>query len=169
MCPLSVNLDGNAVEKIKRKGLDAIKARAEELQKYDINADMFLAFELLEHLPNPVEFLHRLSEGTECKALVVTVPYIAQSRVGLHHIRRNFAKEVFAENTHISEWSPEDWNLIFAHSGWKILFTRKYLQYPRFGIFRFMKERWKKIDFEGSYGAILVRDTSWSRLYKDWE
>ena len=42
---LSVNLDVNAVKKIKQKGLDAIHARAEELEKFNINADLFLSFQ----------------------------------------------------------------------------------------------------------------------------
>src|SRR3972149_4816783 len=36
---LSVNLDKKAVEKIRKKGLEAINARAEDLSAYDIDAD----------------------------------------------------------------------------------------------------------------------------------
>jgi len=85
---ISVNLDEGAVKRIKEKGLEAICVRAEELtEKYSINADIFLCFEMLEHLMNPAEFLHKLSTKTDCKLFVVTVPYLKSSRVGLHHIR----------------------------------------------------------------------------------
>ena len=73
---LSVNLDPKAVEKIKKKGLHAIKARAEELQDYNINADIFLCFETLEHLMSPCQFLHQLSIRTQAKYLIFTVPYL---------------------------------------------------------------------------------------------
>lgn len=164
---LSVNLDAEAVEKIREKGMEAVHARAEELDAYSIRADLFLSFEMLEHLSDPIRFLHDLAQA-ECRGFVLTVPYMAKSRVGLHHLRRGQRREVFAENTHIFELSPEDWRLIFQHSGWKILYERIYLQYPRTGVWRVAKPLWRRTDFEGFYGAILVRDHSWSRLYRDW-
>lgn len=165
---LSVNLDEKAVEKIKSKGLNALCARAEDLESYDISADLFLSFEMIEHLFNPIDFLHSMAEKTSCKAFVVTVPYLATSRVGLHHIRQNNKKPVEAENTHIFELSPYDWRLIFKHSGWAIKYDRIYLQYPKRSWLRITKNIWKKNDFEGFYGAILTRDNTWSKLYKSW-
>lgn len=165
---LSVNLDSNAVKRIKNKGLDAICARAEDLTSLSVKADIFLSFEMLEHLVNPCEFLQSLSE-TNCKAFVVTVPYVACSRVGLHHIRQNRKGRVNPENTHIFELSPEDWRLIFKHSGWAIQSDKIYLQYPRKLPLRFIWRRyWKRFDYEGFYGAILKPDKSWSNLYEGW-
>lgn len=166
---LSVNIDINAVRKIQAKGLAAIHSRAEALKQEDIPADLFLSFEMLEHLNNPLNFLHDLSSQTDCKGFVVTVPYVAQSRVGLHHLRRkDRVHHVSAENTHIFELSPKDWRLLFMHSGWKIKHEQIYLQYPHNHLLGFTKPLWKKLDFEGFYGAILVRDDSWSKLYGDW-
>jgi hypothetical protein len=164
---LSVNLDAEAVEKIRAKGMEAVHARAEELGTYSIHADLFLSFEMLEHLSDPLRFLHDLSR-TECRGFVLTVPYLAASRVGLHHLREGQQREVFAENTHIFELSPEDWRLIFRHSGWEVSYDRVYLQYPQKGVWRVMKGVWRKTDFEGFYGAVLTRDDAWSRLYRDW-
>lgn len=165
---LSVNLDENAVNKIRAKGLDAILARAEDLKQHSINADIFLSFEMLEHLINPLEFLHNLSENTNSDFLVITVPYIKESRVALHHIRNNTKKIFTAENTHIFEFSPEDWNLIFKHSGWKVVEEKIYYQYPKRGIWKFTRHLWKLYDYEGFYGVVLKRDNTWSSLYKDW-
>jgi len=163
---LSVNLDETAVDKIKSMGLEAICCRAEELTEYSIDADIFLSFEMLEHLMNPSKFLKDLSDKTACKRLVVTVPYISNSRVGLHHIRGGDKnKKCTPENTHIFELSPLDWKLIFMHSGWKILSEKIYLQYPKKGLLHLMKGYWKKNDFEGFYGAVLMRDHSWSQMY----
>jgi 2-polyprenyl-3-methyl-5-hydroxy-6-metoxy-1,4-benzoquinol methylase len=147
--------------------MEAIHARAENLDDYSVHADIFLSFEMLEHLFDPVQFLHKLSE-TGCRALVVTIPYLAQSRVGLHHIRHLQYRNVSAENTHIFELSPEDWRLIFLHSGWQIHYDNIYLQYPSNGLWRLTKTLWKNADFEGFYGAVLVKENDWSRLYKDW-
>ncbi len=166
---LSVNIDENAVNKIKSMGLEAIYCRAEELQKYSIDADIFLSFEMLEHLMNPIAFLKDLSDKTTCKRLVVTVPYLSSSRVGLHHIRNSDKnKKCTPENTHIFELSPSDWKLLFTHSGWSIVSDKVYLQYPNKGLLRLMKGYWKKNDFEGFYGAVLMRDHSWSQLYNGW-
>lgn len=165
---LSVNLDAQAVEKIKQKGLEAVNARAEDLHKYNIDADIFLCFETLEHLMNPCHFLHDLSTKTTAKYMIITVPYLQNSRVGLHHIRGGGGKEVYAENTHIFELSPEDWKLLVRHSGWSIAQERIYLQYPKRGLFRFTKALWRQFDFEGFYGMILTKDDTWSSRYMDW-
>ena len=165
---LSVNLDGEAVEKIKQKGFDAVNARAEDLHKYNIDADIFLCFETLEHLMNPCHFLHELSTKTNAKYMVITVPYLKNSRVGLHHIRGGGLRNVYAENTHIFELSPNDWKLLARHSGWNIAQERIYRQYPKRGLFWITKALWKRFDFEGFYGMILIKDDSWSSKYMDW-
>lgn len=166
---LSINMDSEAVRRIKQKGLEAICARAEDLAVLSIEADIFLSFEMLEHLMNPFAFLQGLSEKTNCRAFVVTIPYLAHSRVGLHHIRHNQKRNVNTENTHIFELSPEDWRLIFKHSGWAIQAEKIYLQYPKRSPFRFFwKSYWRRYDFEGFYGAILKPDKLWSDLYSGW-
>jgi 2-polyprenyl-3-methyl-5-hydroxy-6-metoxy-1,4-benzoquinol methylase len=165
---LSVNLDGEAVEKIKQKGLDAVNARAEDLHKYNIDADIFLCFEMLEHLMNPCHFLHELSAKTNAKYMVITVPYLQNSRVGLHHIRRGGVRDVYAENTHIFELSPKDWKLLVRHSGWNVAQERIYLQYPKRGFLWITKALWRRFDFEGFYGMILTKDNTWSSKYMDW-
>jgi len=166
---LSVNLDAQAVEKIKQKGLEAVNARAEDLHKYNIDADIFLCFQTLEHLMNPCHFLHELSTKTNAKYMVITVPYLKNSRVGLHHIRRERdLKSVYAENTHIFELSPEDWKLLVKHSGWNIAQERIYLQYPQKGLLWLTNPVWKRFDFEGFYGMILTKDDTWSSRYMNW-
>ncbi|MCX5696359.1 MAG: hypothetical protein NTU54_00045 [Candidatus Omnitrophica bacterium] len=165
---LSVNLDQKAVDRIKARGLEAIKARAEELDKYNIHPDLFLCFETLEHLFDPVRFLYELSNKTDARFLIVTVPYLRQSRVGLDHIRENRYENVIAENTHIYELCPGDWKLIMRQSGWDIVYEQIYSQHPHKGILKFTKYLWKKYDYEGFYGAILKRDHTWSSKYADW-
>lgn len=165
---LSVNLDAQAVEKIQQKGLEAVNARAEDLHNYNINADIFLCFQTLEHLMNPCHFLHELSTKTNAKYMVITVPYLKNSRVGLDHIREGGVRNVYAENTHIFELSPKDWKLLVRHSGWDIAQERIYLQYPKTGFLRITKALWRHLDFEGFYGMILVKDNTWSSQYMDW-
>ncbi len=165
---LSVNLDKDAVERIKRKGLTAIQARAEDLEQYNISADIFTSFEMLEHLSDPVGFLHKIAQKTDCKYFVITVPYLAKSRVGLHHIRHGRAEKISAEKTHVFELSPSDWKLIFRHSGWSVTVERIYYQYPRRSWIRILKPIWRHYDFEGFFGVILKKDSTWSNLYQDW-
>lgn len=168
ICSLSINIDSEAVRRIKEKGMKAICARAEDLAALSIEADIFLSFQMLEHLTDPVRFLHSLSE-INCKAFVVTIPYLACSRVGLHHIRQNEKRDTNPETTHIFELSPEDWRLIFKHSGWAIQAEKVYWQYPRKSPLRFLlRKYWKWCDYEGFYGAILTPDKSWSSLYDGW-
>lgn len=164
---LSVNLDPFAVDKISSKGIRAILCRAEDLyENYNIKADLIFSFEMLEHLYDPISFLNILSEKSVSEYFVLTVPYLSQSRIGLDHIRHRQKRVVCPENTHIFELSPNDWKLIFQHAGWKIVNEAIYRQYPYWSVWRLLKPLWKKLDFEGFYGAILKRDRTWAELYQ---
>lgn len=165
----SVNMDVEAVEKIRGMGLDVILGRAEEV-KYPLHTQIFMLFALLEHMANPSDFLYKLSQELNCRALIISVPYLRQSRVGLRHIRLGRKVEVCAENTHIYEISPADWRLIFMHSGWSVYYDQVFYQYPRgIPIISWLLRRfWRRNDFEGFYGAVLIPDDTWSKLYTDW-
>mgnify|MGYP001239558891 FL=1 len=165
---LSVNLDPEAIKKIKKKGLEAIHARAEDLKKYNVEPDLFLSFQTVEHLNSPVTFLKSITQNTSCNYFLITVPFLSESRVGLEHIRNNIKDSVHAENIHIFELCPEDWKLIFRHTGWQILKENIYRQYPKKHPLRLLKKSWAKYDFEGFYGVILKKDLSWTERYIDW-
>lgn len=166
---VSINFDEDAVDKIKRQGLKALCVRAEELvKKYSIDADVFLSFEMLEHLLSPIDFLKNLSANTSCELFVVTVPFLRKSRVGLHSIRNGNSAILNAERTHIFELSPQDWKLIFKFTGWHVVFEKIYLQYPKKHWLMITKPYWENFDFEGFYGLILRKDNSYSSKYADW-
>jgi 2-polyprenyl-3-methyl-5-hydroxy-6-metoxy-1,4-benzoquinol methylase len=164
---LSVNVDKEAVRRIRESGLEAVQSRAEDLHSLGVKAGIFISFEMLEHLPNPIQFLKNLSYHTSCQALIITVPYVLRSRIGLYQIRKNLRKAHNPENTHIFELCPDDWRLLFRHAGWAIKSERVYLQYPRHSVLRLMKVVWRKVDFEGFWGAVLTREHTWSDLYFD--
>ncbi len=175
MDTLSVNLDKKAVDRVKGKGMNAIQCRAEELHKHPSftskSIDIFLSFEMVEHLMDPLNFMHTMAIESECKYFVVTVPYLYRSRVGLHHVRadKDLLPDYFvAENTHIFELSPDDWDLVFKFSGWKIVKSIRYTQYPKRNILSLMRWGWRRADFDGFYGVILEKDDTYSKRYKDW-
>ena len=68
----------------------------------------------------------------------------------------------------IFELKPSDWELIFKHTGWEINYKNIFLQYPKKNPLRLLKSSWKKYDFEGFYGAILKRNSTWTDKYLDW-
>jgi 2-polyprenyl-3-methyl-5-hydroxy-6-metoxy-1,4-benzoquinol methylase len=173
---ISVNLDPAAVKKIRDKGFEAIESRAELLHEHpDFNgsADIFLSYEMVEHLLDPTSFLHAMSTKSKCDYFVVTVPYLHRSRIGLHQVRhldKQQDRAFNAETTHIFELSPDDWDLIFRFSGWKIVKSVRYTQYPKnilnpLSVLRYL---WRKLDFDGFYGVILEKDDSISKRYQDW-
>lgn len=166
---LSINIDSEAIKKIRLNGLEAYQSRAEDYARHYVDANILLSFAVLEHLINPCGYLHDLSENTNCKAYVITVPYMARSKMGLSYIRKNQERKTNAENTHIFELSPDDWHLLFQYSGWGVLRERIYYQYPRKSILSMiLKNFWRRNDFEGFYGVILKPDNTWSKLYADW-
>jgi len=105
---VGVNLDPRAIKKITARGQKAILCRAEELDLGDKSVDLFTSFEMVEHLHNPAIFFKRLAKRPGCEKLVITVPYLKQSRVGLYHARRDSSKDIYAEDEHIFELSPQD-------------------------------------------------------------
>lgn len=165
---LSVNLDNTAVEKIRNVGLEAICCRAEDLTQVGIYADIFFCFETLEHLTDPIRFLYSISKNRYAKYLVITVPYVRKSRIGLCHIRKKIKKQTSAEDTHIFELCPDDWNLVAAHSGWNLIRKKIFLNYPKWHPLWITKILWRRFDFEGFYGMVLTPNSTWSSLYRDW-
>lgn len=164
---LSVNLDPVAVRKIKDRGLPAVLCRAEDLhQNLGVHPSLCISLEMLEHLSDPTGFLDSLSRSEVCNWLVITVPYMRRSRVGLHHIRLGLSKPFYPENTHIYELAPADWQLLFKHAGWRVVSQRVYCQYPRWRLWRVMQPVWRRYDFEGYFGVVLQRDRSWANWYR---
>ena len=165
---LSVNLDPTAVEKIKKKGLNAIHCRAEDIEKHNINPDIFISFQTIEHLNSPITFMRSIAQKSSCNFYLITVPYVSSSRIGLEHIRGNFENPIIAENIHIFELSPNDWKLLFKHSGWEPIEEKIFLQYPKKKPLRILKKSWAKYDFEGFYGILLKKNNYWTDKYLDW-
>lgn len=162
---LSVNVDAEAVAKIKARGLEAVHASAEEVERYDIKPDVLLCFETLEHLPDPSNFLSRLAKVTSARTFALTVPYVRRSRVGLRYIRRGLPEVAGPETTHIFELSPADWRPLFMFSGWRVVAERVFKLYPRIHPMVVTRPLWQAVDFEGFYGAILSPDETWREQY----
>lgn len=168
---VSVNLDPGAIEKIRKRGFKAILCRAEELNLGDQHVDFFTSFQMVEHLHNPAIFFRRLAKRSKTDKMIVTVPYLKDSRVGLYWIRYNKKIKVTAEEEHIFELSPQDWTLLLLHAGWQVIHSQIHYQYPqRWPAISFiLKLFWKYSDYEGFWGVILEKDTTLSDLYQDWE
>ena len=169
---LSVNLDPVAVSKMKIKGLNAIECRAENLTEHpEFNGDsvdLFLAFETLEHIFDPISFLRSISLSKGNPYFVITVPYLKKSRVGLHQIRRNEVKDIYAENTHIFELCPEDWKLLFQLAGWEVVHEEVYRMFPKRNPLVLTSFVWKKLAFDGFFGCILRKSEKFSSTYRSW-
>jgi hypothetical protein len=168
---IGVNLDQLAVDRIKSKGGEAILCRAEELTLAGIRPDLFLSFETLEHLFDPIRFLNKLARSGSAEWLLFTVPWARVSRFGGTHLRQSMpsARQRFsAEQVHVWELSPEDWGLLAHFSGWKPVWTRIYRQYPRFSLLRVAQPLWSRLDHEGFIGLLCRRDLGLADSYADW-
>jgi len=168
---LSINLDPKAIKKIRSKGVKALLCRAEELDLGKKKIDLFTSFEMVEHLHNPAIFFRRLAKKINGDKIVVTLPYRRKSRVGLHYLRNKSKKKVGAGTVHIFELCPGDWANLMLHSGWRIVYSKIYYQYPRKWLLlsKMFAKYWEKTDYEGFWGAILEKDLTYSELYLDWE
>ena len=168
---VSVNLDEVAVEKVRAKGGESILSRAEDLDLAGLRPDLFLSFQTLEHLTDPVRFLHGLAIKGAADWMVLTVPYRRASRFGGGHLRlpeSELPEKLTAEDVHIYEFSPEDWALLARFAGWRPEHATLYRQYPPRLPLRLTAPLWRALDFEGFFGMILARDLSLARRYVDW-
>ena len=169
---ISVNLEKEAIERIRKRGIKAIRCRAEDINNLpefsNLKVDIFSSLEMLEHLENPIGFLKDMAKKAECEKFVITVPLVLnKSRIGLHQIRNWGSNQAFnPETTHLFELCPDDWDLLFKFTGWKITKRVKYTQYPKKSLFTFFKYIWRRLDFDGFYGVILEKDDTYSRKYE---
>jgi hypothetical protein len=179
---MSVNLDARAVEKIRSRGLKAIHCAAEDLALEGKGIDLFVSFEMVEHLLNPALFFHRLAVRGQSDRLLITVPFVRTSRVGLYSLRtlrpgiqRNavdfsgFSREaIHAENEHIFELAPDDWKTLMIFSGWKPRYHEVFEIAPRFGFYSPAHRYWSRTSFTGFLGIYAERDLTAATRYVDW-
>lgn len=167
---VSVNLEERAVEKIRARGFKAVLGRAEDLDLEGAKVDLFTSFEMVEHLHNPAIFFRRLARRNDRARLLLTVPYLRRSRVGLHNVRWGNPDPIRAGDEHIFELCPEDWKLLLLHSGWRVVEEGVYHQYPRFPVLDLpLAWFWRRTDYEGFWGVLLEKDSTFSDRYQDWE
>jgi hypothetical protein len=166
---LSVNLDPRAIKRIEARGGKALLCRAEDLTLNE-PVHLFTTFQMVEHLHNPSIFFRRLALRQDQSRLLVTVPYLRNSRVGLHYVRSPNNQNQYAEDVHVFELSPEDWKLLMRFAGWKPVFEKIYYQYPKNipVVSALLRLFWKRFDYEGFWGVLLEKDTKLSHQYKDW-
>lgn len=167
---LSVNLDPDAVEELRKRGFEAILCRAEDLDLGDREIDVFCTFNMIEHLHDPVGFLYKLAKKGNSDYLIVGAPYLPTSRVGLWDIKYKKNKTRTAETTHVFELCPNDWELLFQHAGWEIIDRNITYYYPfrKTPIGWIFASVWKLLDVEGQYCVLLKRNTEIMNTYSDW-
>lgn len=165
---LGINLEKEAVDLIRSKGLEAEHMNAMDLHKKGIACDIVSVFETLEHLPDPIGFLESMQEVVG-ERLVISVPLIVNSRVGLRYLTKKWEAHKVPGicNNHMFELSPDDWTKIFLHTGWAIEEQWKVRQYPSSGVLKYlMQTAWRKISFEGYWFVSLKKDTTFSSRFK---
>jgi len=164
---VGINIQAEAVEQIRALGLDAECMDAMKMAERGMQYGVASVFETLEHLPDPIGFLRAMQDVAQ-ERLVISVPLIVNSRVGLGYLKSNWPKEKSATiaNNHIFELTPEDWNKLFLHTGWRVDISWRVQQFPRWGLLRLlMMYAWRRISFEGFYFVSLVKDDTYSSRY----
>lgn len=166
---VGINLQPSVVERMKEKGLNAICEDAIAVGNRGTRYNVVSLFETMEHLPDPIGFLQKIAPVVEDR-LVLSVPYVRSSRVGLYHLQLNrfWNKDlpIIIENVHFFELSPNDWKKIFLHSGWRVEREVIFKQFPESGPLKWMLTLyWRYVSFEGFYFVSLVKDTTQSSRY----
>ncbi len=162
---VGVNLQPEAVKRIQERGLDGMLVDAMELTNQGLTYDIVTVMETLEHLPNPIGFLESIHDVVR-ERLVVSVPYVRSSRVGLAYLDAlNEERRPTIENVHIFELAPADWRKIFRHSGWAVAEEWIAHQYGPRSFWRLTAPVWRRLDFEGFWLVSLQKDRSARKRY----
>jgi 2-polyprenyl-3-methyl-5-hydroxy-6-metoxy-1,4-benzoquinol methylase len=164
---VGINLQTQAVEKMKKSGLNAICEDALNLKAKGIQYDIASVFETLEHLPAPINFLMDIRDVVRHK-LVISVPFIRRSRVSLSYLtdRWDHSRRPTIENVHIFELSPADWSKIFLHTGWQIDREKKLMMFPSNKPSRvILQPYWFYTSFEGFWFVTLSKCDKFSSRY----
>lgn len=123
---LSVNINRETVEFIRKKGIEAQMGDAEKLPFKDKTFDYAFCFQCLEHLPNPIRALQELDRVTR-KKVFLSIPYSVDTVIydldyynDLKKIDiekggwgESCAKDV---DCHIFEFSTKDFKNILSHT-----------------------------------------------------
>src|SRR3989339_364650 len=165
---LGVNMDPVAIEKIQKRGLAAVCCRAEDLDYIKYPVDIFCSFQMLEHLENPIGFLKKLSDSAKFDLLVISVPYVNVSRVGLEHIALGKEGRFPSEITHIYEFSPRDWSLLARHCGFEVVWEKVFHIFPDRVYLKWLKLLLHgKNEALGNYCMVLRVNRRWRDQYAD--
>ena len=170
---VSVNMDEVAVRKIRDKGGEAIHARIEDVKIDGLCAgshDQFRnprAHYKSGRVSTQPYWRRRRLQNT-CSPVRPLPP---REPVRGNLIRRSgeqIPPHITPEETHIFELSPADWQLLARFSGFRTIFSRIYLQYPKRSVLRLSAPIWRRLDFEGFLVLFLERDFSLSNRYTGW-
>jgi hypothetical protein len=162
-----INMELDAVKLMRSKGLEAECMNAMDLHKKGVSFDIVSVFETLEHMPDPIGFLERISQVVG-QRLVVSVPLIRVSRIGLNYLTSKWNSEWKPgySNNHFFELAPLDWCKLFNHAGWRVESEWKVYQFPRSGPLKWvMSYAWRKISFEGFWFVSLKKDSTFSNRF----
>jgi len=164
---VGINLQPQAVEKMRRRGLAAICADALSIGDQGIKYDIVSVFETLEHVSDPIGFLSKIRKVVNHR-LLISVPLIRRSRVNLAYTGNQWPtdKKPTVENTHIFELSSKDWEKIFLHTGWRIDYETRLMMFPSSLIYRIILQTyWRMISFEGFWFVSLLKDDEYVSKY----
>ena len=123
---LSVNINPEVIEFIKKKGIDAQLGNIEVLPFADKSFDYCFCFQCLEHLPNPIKALNELSRITR-KMVFVSIPYVKETKIYSRTFWQELKKKPVAEggwneqdvkdvDGHKFEFSTADFKKIITHA-----------------------------------------------------
>lgn len=165
---IGINLQQQAVDNIKQRGLNAECIDAMDLCNQKRSYDIVSVFETLEHLPNPIGFLENIHPIVNNR-LIISVPLIVRSRVSLGYLNQNWPQSLVPTiaNNHIFELNPQDLTKIFWHTGWEVEHKWKVRTFPEHGPLNWvMKLAWRRMSFEGWYFVSLMKNDKFSSKYR---
>lgn len=108
---ISVNISNPAIEGLRKRGMDVIKANIEFLPFKTGSIHTVLLFETLEHVPNPVALLNEIGRVSS-DSVILSVPYVRETHI--HPYNYDPGRPIFQH--HIFEFNKQDISKIVTHT-----------------------------------------------------
>ncbi len=101
--------------------LNVVQAQAQHLPFKQNSFDAVIAFDVVEHLQNPRQFIHEVREVMKPQGLfIVTTPNVRSFGVEAKSRSKTLKPSMYSDGTHVSLLTPETWSQMLTDESFRI-------------------------------------------------
>lgn len=118
--PYGMEVARSAVEELGRAGFNAAEGSLDDVPREWGSFDVVTVFEVLEHLPNPFEFLSSLRRRWPDASLILSAPDPRRVYLLFHDREAGDYPP-----HHLTRWTPQALKIILTRAGYRSIYTKR--------------------------------------------